>query len=179
MKKFLRNTLMLFLIIFFILSFINLISQIIHHYFVEMPYVIKLAKSVTETGISGEKSYSMLASVYAAGYGDKIEVQTMILFTSILLSISASLILTFEEKSKFKIICYYILGMITISLVSTIYNNLEFSLKDFWEELFYYLEKTWIWYTLGFIIVYIIKIIISSKKTKELNKILKNKQKSN
>lgn len=179
MKNFLKNAIISFLIIFFIFSFINLISQIIQHYFVVTPRLIELAETVKENGISGEESYQTLASIYAAGYGNKIEIQTMILFISILLSIPASLILTFEEKSKFRIICYYMLGMIAIVLVTTIYNYLETSSTSFWNELFYYLEKTWIGYTLGFVIGYIIKIIISHKRTKELNEIIKNKQRSN
>ena len=72
--------------------------------------------------------------------------------------------------------------MLLIALVPTIFNivyYLEFSLVDVIDELLYYLENTWILYTLAFTIFYIIKIIISNKKTKELNEILKNKQKSN
>ena len=106
----------------------------------------------------------------------------MILLISILVSVAISLIFIFEEKSKFRIVCYYILGMIFTSLIPAIlniFNYLEFSLMNFFDELFYYLNNTWIWYTLSFIILYIIKILISNKKTKELNEILKNKQKNN
>lgn len=182
MKKFLKNTLITFLTIFFILSFANLISQIIQHYFVVTPQIIELAESIKENRISSEESYQMLASVYAAGYGDKIQIQIMILLISILFSLAISLIFTFEEKSKFKIICYYILGMIFASLLPTLFNIfffLEFSLTDFLNELFYYLENTWIWYTLTFIVFYIIKIVIANKKTGELNEILKDKRKNN
>ena len=182
MKDFLRTTLIAFLIIFFMLSFINLISQVIKHYFVITPQIIELAESVKDKGISPEDSYQILASVYEAGYGDKIQIQIMILLISILVSVAVSLIFIFEEKSKFRIVCYYILGMIFTSLIPAIlniFNYLEFSLMNFFDELFYYLNNTWIWYTLSFIILYIIKILISNKKTKELNEILKNKQKNN
>lgn len=180
MKKFLKNIIISFLIIFFMLSIINLVFQIIKHYYVVTPKIIELAESVKDTGISSEDSYQMLASVYAAGYGDKIQIQIMILIISILLSVIIGLILTFEEKAKFKIICYYILGMLVVGLVPTVFNTfyyLGYSIVNFIDELLYYLKNTWIWYTLAFTIFYIIKIAISNKKTKELNEILKNKQK--
>ena len=79
MKKFLKNIIISFLIIFFMLSIINLVFQIIKHYYVVTPKIIELAESVKDTGISSEDSYQMLASVYAAGYGDKIQIQIMIL----------------------------------------------------------------------------------------------------
>lgn len=182
MKRFLKNTIISFLIIFFILSIINLGFQVIQHYFVVTPQIIELAESVKGNAISTEESYQLIASVYAAGYGNKIQIQIMILLISMLLSIGISLILTFEEKSKLKIICYYILGMVITSFIPTIYNvfyYLEFSVVDFIGEFFYYIESTWIWCTLAFIVLYIVKITISNKKTKELNEILKNKQKSN
>ena len=182
MKKFLKNAIISFLIIFFILSIINLVFQIIQHYFIVTPQIIELAEGVKENGISSEESYQMLASMYAAGYGDKIQIHIMILIISIFLSIIIGLILTFEEKNKFRIIYYYILVMLVVGVIPPIFNifyHLEFSVVDFIEEVFYYLENTWIWYTLVFTISYIIKITISNKKTKELNEILKNKQKSN
>ena len=182
MKKFLKNAIISFLIIFFILSIINLVFQVIQHYFVVTPQIIELAESVKENGISGEESYQMLASVYAAGHGGKIQIQTMILIISILVSVTIGLILTFEEKSKFRIICYYMLGMLVVGVIPPMFNifyYLDFSVVNFIEEVFYFLENTWIWYTLVFSIFYIIKITISNKKTKELNEILKNKQKSN
>ena len=181
MKKFLKNAMILFLIIFFILSIINLIYQVVQHYFDIVPRLIEESETIRDTGISGEDAYRLIPSVYALGFGNKIQIQIMILVISILLSIAISLIFTFEEKSKLKIICYYVLGMLLIALVPTIFNivyYLEFSLVDFIDELLYYLENTCILYTLAFTIFYIIKIIISNKKTKELNEILKNKQKS-
>ena len=98
MKKILKNVLITFLIVFFILSFVNLIFQIIQHYFVVTPQIIELAESVSKEGISTEDSYRMLASVYAAGYGDKIEIQIMILLISISLSVLISLIFTYLKK---------------------------------------------------------------------------------
>ena len=182
MKKFLKNAIISFLIIFFILSIINLVFQVIQHYFIVTPQIIELAESVKENGISAEESYQILSSVYAAGYGDKIQIQIMILLISVLLSVVIGLIFTFEEKSKFRIICYYILGMLVVALIPTLFNifyYLEFSVVDFMDELFYYFKNTWVWYTLAFILFCIIKITISNKKTKELNEILYNKQKSN
>ena len=70
--------------------------------------------------------------------------------------------------------------MLVVALIPTLFNifyYLEFSVVDFMDELFYYFKNTWVWYTLAFILFYIIKITISNKKTKELNEILYNKQK--
>lgn len=182
MKKFFKNTLISFLIIFFLLSIINLVAQIIQHYFVITPQIIELAESVKNVGISAEESYQMLASVYSAGYGDKIQIQIMILIISILLSLAIGLIYTFEKKSKIKIIICYILGIIIVPISVTmfnVFNYLEVSTIEFFTEFLYYFKKINIWYTLIFIILYLIKFLVNKKKTKEMNNILKNKKKSN
>lgn len=92
------------------------------------------------------------------------------------------LIYTFEKKSKIKIIICYILGIIMVPISVTmfnVFNYLEVSTIEFFTEFLYYFKKINIWYTLIFIILYLIKFLVNKKKTKEMNNILKNKKKSN
>ena len=100
MKKYLKNTLMIFLIIFFILSIANLIFQTIQYYFVTTPQIIEFAESIQNNGISGEDSYQIIASVYAAGHANKIKNQIIILLISSLLSIVISFISAKRNMKK-------------------------------------------------------------------------------
>lgn len=182
MKKFWKNVILSLLIIYFILSIINLMGQVIREYTINIPGMIRYVEELSEQGIPKDETYTIIASVYSAGYGNKIEIQTGILGISLVLSIIIALVITFEEKSKLKIFLKYILGLLIVALIPTliyIFYYMDFGnfLSDFTSEMIYNIENLWGWYTFVFIIIYIVKIYINNKKIKELNEILDNKKK--
>ena len=176
MKKILKNIALSIIIIYFILSIIFLVKQVIYEYTVVIPGIIQIAEEVSRKEISGEESYQLLASVYQAGYGDKIEIQVSVLVVSLILGILIGLVMTFEDKSKLRLFLKYIAGLLIIALYSALFEAFEY--KDF-SEFFYdiltVIDDIWKLYTLAFAVGYAIKIYINNKKTKELNKILKSK----
>ena len=181
MKKFLKNAILIMLITCFVLNIINLIGQVIEKRYVTQE-VIKIAEEVKNKGVEGEEAYQLLAQVYYAGYGNKLIIQMGILGLSIVLSIIIGMIVTFEEKSKIKLILKYILGMLIVALIPTLFNIFTYMdfkslFSDFVNEILYNIEVIWIWYTLAFFMLYAIKIYITNKDTKKLNKILKDNNK--
>lgn len=177
MKKFLKNAVIIMLVICFILNIVNLIGQIIERYTV-IPEIAQLAEKVRDEGIEikAEEGYQMLAAVYSAGNGGKHLIQIGILGISAILGIVLGMIKTFEEKSKIKLLLIYILGMLITALIPTVYDIIYYmSFENLLSNFLDYLEFTWIWYTLIFFVLYAIRIYISRKNAGKLNETLKQK----
>lgn len=173
MKKFLKNAVIIMLIICFILNIIQLIGIEIERYTTTYE-VIKLAEEVRDKGIPQEEGYQILAEVYHAGWGNKEEIQILVLVVSIVLGIILGMIKTFEEKSKIKLLLIYILGMLITAFIPTLFEIIYYmNFKD--SNFIYNLESTWMWYTLIFFVLYAIRIYISRKNAGKLNEILKQK----
>lgn len=178
MKKFFKNAIIIMLVSCFIFNIINLIWLHIEHYTI-LQNIVETAKELSKQTITGQETYQVLASFYQVGYGNKMAIQTGIILLSILLGITIGLVITFEEKSKIRVLLMYLFGLLLTSLVPTICESIYYvDLRYFFNDIIYYLEITWKWYTLVFILMYAIKIYIDNKKTKKLNEILNNKNKS-
>lgn len=177
MKKFLKNAMLIMLVSFFILNIINLVWQNTNH----NKIVIEIAQTVQkinngETIVENayQTIYEMFASTYYMTVVRNFEIQTGIIIVSIVLGITIGMIITFEEKSKIRVIIIYILGLLLTALCYTI---CAMDFDSFFKELLYHLADKWKLYTLAFFITYTIKIYINNRKTRELNKVLNEKQK--
>lgn len=178
MKKFFKNALLIMLVICFVLSVVNLIASAIYQYSVVIPELIELSEELKQKGITGEEVYGLMSSIYYISNGNQIAIQTGIIGISIFLGIILGMIVTFEEKSKIRVIIIYLLGLLLTTLVPTIYEAIYYmKFNNFFDDIEYYLELIWKWYTLIFFIIYTAKIYINNRKTKELNKILNQKHK--
>ena len=94
MKKFLKNAVLIMLVSCFILNIVNLAWQYVEHYKV-VQEILEIAKQRSQESITVEESYELLASVYSAGFGNKIEIQAGIIVLSIVLGITIGIIVTF------------------------------------------------------------------------------------
>lgn len=172
MKKFIKNTILTILIIYFILNLVYIIELVIKHYGI-MNQIDKVSKQVATEITTTDEMQQALASFYYYGYGDKIEMQVGMIGLSTILGITVGVIITTEEKSRIKLILNYFLGLLVIPLIITIFYMYEDT--SFFSELLYNIESIWKWYTLVFALLYAIKIYISNKDVKKLNDILKDK----
>lgn len=178
MKKFLKNAIIIMLVSCFIFNIINLVWLQIERYAI-LQNIVKVAEGLSGQTLTGQEAYQTLASFYQAGYGNKMAIQTGIILLSIILGITIGMVITFEEKSKIRILIIYLLGLFLTSLIPTICESIYYAdLSYFFTSIIYYFEITWKWYTLIFILIYAIKIYINNKKTRKLNEMLKNKNQS-
>lgn len=183
MKKFLKNAILIMLVSSFVLNIVNLVYQ----YVVHTRTILEISEVVQQINNGEividntyEHIYQNFASAYFAGVGNNLSIQVGIIILSIVLGITIGMIVTFEEKSKIRIVIIYILGLFLTVLAPTMSETIYYmSFNTFFDDMIYYLDSIWKWYTLVFFIIYTIKIYINNKKAKELNKILKNKQKDN
>lgn len=173
MKKFLKNAVLIMLVSCFIFNIVNLLWMYVEHCKV-VQEIMDIAKQRNEEIITMEEGYELLASVYSAGFGNKVAIEAGIIVISLVLGITIGMIITFEEKSKLRVVIIYILGLFITTLVPTMREVIYYmSFETFFDDIIYYLDNTWKWYTLAFFIIYTIKIYINNKKTKELNKVLR------
>ena len=178
MKKFFKNAIIIMLVSCFIFNIINLVWLHIERYTI-LQNIVEVAEELSKQSITGQEAYQTLASFYQAGYGNKMVIQIGIIILSIVLGITIGMVITFEEKSKIRVLIIYLLGLLLTSLVPTICESIYYmDFSYFFNDIIYYFEITWKWYTLIFIIIYAIKIYINNKKTRKLNEILKNKNQS-
>ena len=178
MKRFFKNMLFIMLITCFILNIVNLIASARYQYSVVIPGLMELAEEVKQKGVTGEEAYELIPSVYYISNGNQIARQAGIIGLSVFLGITLGMIVTFEDKSKIRVIIIYLLGLLLTSLVPTIYNVIYYmDFNNFFDDIMCYLEIIWRWYSLVFFIIYTVKIYINNRRTRELNKILNKKQK--
>lgn len=173
MKKFLKNSILAMLVICFILNIVNVVNLVVEHHKITR-HLEEAAQIVADQVLSNEEIYNALASFYGLGYGNKDEIQLGIIGLSMLFGTVTGLMVTFEKKSKTKFILGYILGFLLISIILTLFHMTQE--KSFFSELLYNIESLWKWYTLIFVIIYVVKIYISNKKTQKLNEFLENKK---
>ena len=183
MKKFFKNALLIMLVSSFIFNVLNLILQHIrfHTGVLELADIIRQINSgeiVIENTYDGINQ--LLASSYYMLAGNNLAIQTWIVVLSIVLGITVGMIITFEEKSKIRVVIIYIVGLLLTILAPTMSEVIYYmSFQTFFDDMLYYLKSVWKWYTLVFFIMYTIKIYINIRKTRELNEILTKKQKQN
>lgn len=178
MKRFFKNMSFIILITCFILNIVNLIASARYQYSVVIPGLMELAEEVKQKGVTGEEAYELIPSVYYISNGNQIAIQAGSIGLSVFLGITLGMIITFEEKSKIRVIIIYLLGLLLTSLAPTIYEAIYYmNFNNFFDDIGYYLDTIWIWYTLIFFIIYTIKIYANNRKTRELNEILNEKQK--
>ena len=173
MKKFLKNAVLSMLIVCFLLNIVNLVS-LMFEYFLLTPLVAESAREVAQEIQSSEDAYQALASFYASGRGAKMEIQAGNLGLSIILGIIISAIIELEKKAKLKLVLAYIVGFLIVAIVIMQYHLAQ-DITFFYEAL-QNIGMIWIWYTVIFAIIFVVKLYISNKKTKKLNEILKSKE---
>lgn len=174
MKKIIKNTVLAMLTICFLLNIVNLIGLAIEHY-VDMPQIAGVAQQVSNEVSTSEDIYQALASFYNYGYGNKLEIQMGILGLSVIFGTMVGLMTTFENKSKIKFILNYFLGLLLVSLLPTLFYMYMYEEVNLFSEFLYNIEYIWKWYTLIFIIIYVIRLYISNKDAKKLNETLRKK----
>ena len=176
MKKFLKNAVLIMLVTYFILNIVNFVWQYIEYnkLVLETAYLVG---QINNGEITIEDPYAIFM-----GFPLMMEAQTIrlagIIGISIIVGIAIGMIVTFEEKSKVRVLLIYIIGLLLVALWPTICDAIYYmEFTNFLEDMIYNLDGIWKWYTLIFFVIYAIKLYISNKKTKELNKILNEKQK--
>lgn len=172
MKKFLKNAVLSMLIVCFLLNIVNLVS-LMFEYLLLTPLVAESAREVAQEIQSSEEAYQALASFYASGRGAKVEIQASILGFSIILGIIIGIMIELERKAKLKLVLTYIVGFLTLTIAIMQYHLAQDI--SFFEDVLHNIRTIWIWYTVIFAIIFVIKLYISNKKTKKLNEILKSK----
>lgn len=174
MKNFLKNALLSMLIVCFLLNIVNL-TGLLFEYYMYTPMLEEIAKEVAQEVQTSEDTYKALAGFYYSGNGGKTQIQVVILVTSIILGIVMGLMIELEKKAKLKLVLTYTVGFITVVIAEVIFNIAKGHL-----EILQNLEWVFIvcgaWYTVFFIITFVVKRSISNKDVKKLNDILKSKR---
>ena len=168
MKKFLKNAILIMLVSSFVFSILILILQHIRFYngVLEISNIIR---EINNGKIVIENTYDGINKILASSYymlaGDNLAMQTGSIILSIVLGITIGMIVTFEEKSKIRVIIVYILGLFFTVLAPTICQVIYYmSFSSFFDDIVYYLEIVWKLYTLIFFIIYAIKKYINNRK---------------
>ena len=127
-----------------------------------------------ENDIPVPATYLYMVRQYAIGESSIILLQVGILISSICLSIPIGIIISLEEKSKYKQILIFIsigliLGTIAALLTSVFYGT-------FFENFFSVISDYGIYYILVYVVIFLTRYFVSKIKIKRLNEELKNKQ---
>ena len=101
MKFFLKNTVVIFLIIFFILSVFYFIDQEVETRIAAF-VVMNEAEKLSKDGIPAEKTNSLMASTFYAGVGNRRERRNQLFLASIASSLVISFAYTFYKNRKNK-----------------------------------------------------------------------------
>ena len=200
MKKFIKNTLLSFVIIFTILNLILYTTNIILHESIVRNIVtlylddnrdveasIQLEKGAQEDiermkNIYGEDSpATALVSFqsYTTGMNQVLHGQTTVLIATVVLSTVIGIIIHLKEESKMKEILYFVMIGIIFILICMGYSYVmgEFRDTNIIEAFGETIDIYGLWYIIGYMLVYIFRIYKDKKKVIELNKELENKNK--
>lgn len=200
MKKFMKNTLVTFVIVYTILNLVFYIFSIISRYCMINDFInqyigenidvqasIEIEKNAKESAESMKNIYGenvpvtelMIFQSYSMGMSAITDVQTMLLIVSIILSIAIGIILSLTEKSKAKELLHFITVGLSLVLLYTIimYITGEYEGFNIFEAIIETINSCGIYY----IIAYLVKIIYTYykniKSVKELNKEIEKKNK--
>lgn len=200
MKKIIKNILLTFVIVFTILNLSFYTYKIISKYYMindilaiyigENRDVLastdaeENAKAFIERmrysyGEDVPATQLAMLSNYTMGMNEILEVQTVLLMVTVILSIAIGIILSLTEKSKIKELFHFITGALLLVLLYTtiMYITGEYKGLSIFEAIIETINSSVIYY----IVAYLGKIVYTywknKKSVKELNKELKNKNK--
>ena len=170
MKKFLKNAVLIMLVSSFIFNILNLIFQYIR-FNTGVLELSNIIRQINSGEIVIENTYDGINQILASSYhmlaGNNLSIQTWSIIISIILGITIGMIVTFEEKSKIRIFIIYMVGLLLMVLVPTMCEVIYYmSFSTFFDDMLYYLDNIWKWYTLVFFIIYGIKIYMNNRKKK-------------
>lgn len=200
MKKIIKNTLITFIIIYTVLNLVFYTFSIISKYYMINDLLTEytgenrdvLASTEAEENAKAfieRMRYSYgedvpatqlaMLSNYTMGMNRILEVQTILLIVTVILSIAIGIILSLTEKSKVKELLHFITGALLLVLLYTtiMYITGEYKGLSIFEAIIETINSSVIYY----IVAYLVKIIYTycknKKSVKELNKELENKNK--
>lgn len=199
MKKFVKNILITFIIIFTILNVIAFIYYEVNYYNTLRKEVLPIINGeISETTIQedselynrykvlyGENAPSTMLA-YMEGYfvaqGYILETELSVLIISIILGIFIGTIISLSETSKMKeALKAFCIGLIIAMVATTLIhltrnltgvNFLEGIERTFIDDI---VRPYWLLYVVIYLIIYLIKYYIAKKNAKKLNKELKKK----
>lgn len=203
MKKFIKNTLLTFVIIYTILNLLFHVNIIILRTSMLNEVVpllgedrnversIELEEQSKEHIESRKEIYGENAPIttllmfenYFMGMNQVLYGQEVIVIATLILSVAIAIILSLTEKSKIKAILYFILIGLVLAVLYTIYFHLTRNLPDskffdgFIENFMEIIGSYAIYYIAIYLLVYIGRYVIDKKKMKELNKEIEKKNK--
>jgi len=204
MKKFIKNTLLSFVIIFTVLNLLffanimvlrnTLLREVVTLYLSENRDVeacIQAEQDALEQINEMKELYgedvpaTAVAGVrtFLVGMDQVLDNQAIILVATLVFSIAIGIILSLTEKSKTKAIVYFISIGLTLAVLYTTYFHLTRNLPDtkffegFMENFIDTINTYGIYYMVIYVLVYIGRYIVDKKKMKELNKEIEKKNK--
>jgi len=198
MKKFIKNTLLTFVIIYTVLSLLFLVNIKI----MWMGRVMNLSEEVRSYNKAYEEGREIEiineleeeSKQYAQRYGEDVEVETMLMVTklenylmgmgqtlnyqeviivvTLVLSIAIGSILSLTEKSKTKeLLCFITGGILCVLLYSTImYITGEFKGFNIFEAIMETINSLGIYYIGAYLVKIVYTYCKNKKSVKELNK---------
>lgn len=116
---------------------------------------------------------------YTMGMNEILEVQTVLLMVTVVLSIAIGIILSLTEKSKIKELLDFIITGVILLLMCTIIRYIAGEYKEFkfFEEIIDIISSFGIYYIVAYLVKIVCKYCKNKKSVKELNKELENKNK--
>lgn len=200
MKKFIKNTLLTFVIIFTILNLVfyvftaisrfTMIKEVLTEYIGENRDVEASAEVEKNTKeaieemkyIYGEDvpaTALFMFQNYTMGMSSIIYIQTTLLIVTSILSIVIGIILSLTKQSKAKELLCFILGGITFILVLTVYMCItkEYEGMNAIEAIFETIGSFGIYYIVGYLVVFVYRYCKNKKSVEELNKEIEKKNK--
>jgi len=200
MKKFVKNTLLTFVIIYTVLNLLFYTFAVISKYYMINDWLTKYTgENINiEASIEAEENakgfiermrynygedapateLAMLQN-YTMGMNSIMRVQTTILVITLILSIAIGTILSLTEKSKTKEMLQFITGGILCVLLCTsiMYIAGEYTGLKIFEAVIETINSCGIYYILAYVVKIIYRYCNNKKSVKELNKELENKNK--
>lgn len=197
-KKTMKNILLLFIIIYTILSLAMYVYNVVNVRIFAMEMAVRIRYNDYE-GLStdeeitdrikkeyGEEAPAVAvqsAQSYAVGANSVLEKETTIILVSTISSIAIGIIVTLTGRSKSKEILYFLLIGTIIDLICTIPFYLKGNLSStnffngFIEDFIYNIQHYAIYYVIVYIVIFIGLYFIRKRNADKLNGELKNKQK--